>query len=148
MRYHVAHQQQTQCALRALRQSATLGRDVKVVLMTIEQLQHLILYGAIHALSLSLVTEYFKKIFKIGDMAQRWLPLLMAFPSTLVFLPIALKAVGVTMELTIRESIGAWISASVLAASTSKIVYDVARLVKNDVIKAIQNRIKNMGGKS
>jgi hypothetical protein len=111
-----------------------------------DQIQYLLLFGVLHSLSLSVVTEYAKKVWSVPDILQRWMPLMLAFPVTFSLLPVALRTVDLDLALTSYESVAICTTGSILAASGSKFAYDVARLLRDDIIGAIRAKIKSYGG--
>jgi len=115
-------------------------------MITWDQIQLLAFLGACHSASLALVTEYAKRVHKIGSRAQRWLPFFLAFPSTFLGLPLAMRMVALDVGATQIESIGICAFGAICAASGSKVAYDVARLLKNDIIAALQAKVRLLGG--
>lgn len=106
-----------------------------------EQLQYLAFYGALHSASLTLLTEWLKSSFKIGDVLQRWVPLFISLPSTFALLPTAIRSVGITMEFSAQEAIGIGLFCSVCSVGGSAFCYNLARLLHRDVINALRHKI-------
>lgn len=113
-----------------------------------DQIRNLLMLGALHAASTVIITEYLKNAWSLGGLGARLFPILWSVTVTLIAFPHLLTLVGLeppVMHWTVY--LAALLLVGVFGAAASFFMYNVYKMIKEDLLSAIKTKIKSWGEK-
>ena len=112
------------------------------------QIKYLLGIGALHAAATVMLTEYLKNAWSLGGLGARLFPILWSVTVTLLAFPHSLTLVGLEPPVMHWAAyLCALLLLGITGAAVSFFLYNVYKMLRQDLLKALQNKVKKWGEK-